>query len=428
MTSGEIPSFVPERRIVRKSGDTRWVRSSVSLIRDSAGRPANLIAVVEDITAHREAEERLRAIERHGEKRAAELAAVLEAVPAIVLVAHDPDCRVITGSRTTYELLRRPPGSNPSKSSAGAEPSHFKVFKDGIELSPEELPVQRAARGEALGGYEEQIVFEDGRVNHLFGHAIPLRDERGALAGAVSAFLDIAERKRFEEHQRLLTAGLNHRVNNTLAVVQAIATKTLRYAGSPEDFSAAFQDRLRALAGAHVLLTRCQWQWANLAELVRTALAAHGARERESFTLCGSQVCVSARQAVMLGLVVHELATNAVKHGALAVPTGRVRVRWAVEGAPRTARLRLEWIESGGPPVDAPARSGFGTELIRHGIAHQLVGVSALDFAPGGLRWAIEIPWGASESIEPGAGANDRCASARPSDLAGRCKRSMSTR
>ncbi|AUX80019.1 PAS domain S-box protein [Sinorhizobium fredii] len=150
--------------------------------------------------ARRLAEEQLRRNEASERARAAELMAIMEAVPASIWIARAPDCRVISGNRAAYELLRQAPDSNLSLSAPTSErPDNFRVFSLGKMLSPEELPVQRAARGEVVPNFEEEIRFEDGTSRYLFGNATPLRDTVGEVVGAVAASVDITARKQAEE-------------------------------------------------------------------------------------------------------------------------------------------------------------------------------------------------------------------------------------
>jgi PAS domain S-box-containing protein len=182
---GELRHRTRDSRTIAVS--SHWV-----LDRDEAGRAAWIIELNNDISVQKATEELLRS-------NAAELKAILNAVPTIVWIAHDTQCRSIEGSRASYELLRLPAGANPSLTAPESErPVHFKVLVDGRELAAEDLPVQRAARGETIEGAELQVVFSDGTSRWIFGNAVPLFTESGQPRGAVSAFVDITDRKRAE--------------------------------------------------------------------------------------------------------------------------------------------------------------------------------------------------------------------------------------
>ena len=176
-----------EFRILHPDG-VRWLIARSKVIRDETGAPARMVGINIDITERKQIEQELR-------DRNAELEAVLDAVPAAVWIAHDPECRVVTTNRTGAALLEVVPGANASKSAPGAErPQNFKVVKDGAEVPADELPMQRAAAtGEEVRGFEEDIVFDDGRVRHVYGNAAPLRDASGKVRGAVGAFVDVTE-------------------------------------------------------------------------------------------------------------------------------------------------------------------------------------------------------------------------------------------
>jgi PAS domain-containing protein len=186
-------------------------------------------AIFDDITARVRIEQILRESEVREKARSAQLAALMEAVPATVLIAHDPECRLITGNLAACELLRMPQGGNLSKSAPdGERPGHYRIFRNGVETPHHELPVQRAARGEEIRDYEQEFVFEDGSRRTLLGNATPLRDDEGRPYGAVSAFVDITERKNMEkEIQRsqkleslgVLAGGIAHDFNNILTSI-----------------------------------------------------------------------------------------------------------------------------------------------------------------------------------------------------------------
>jgi two-component sensor histidine kinase len=202
-----------------------------------------------------------------------------------------------------------------------------------------------------------------------------------AIAGASR---DLSERKQVEELQRLLANELNHRVKNTLTIVQSIVNQTLRSAADIESARATVNARIVALAGAHDLLTDRSWVGADLADLVARAVAPFVTGQ---VTLDGPSVDVLPSQALALSLALHELATNAAKYGALSRPEGRIALRWKVEDD----RLDLNWQESGGPLVDPPARRGFGSRLIENALSRDLDGQTRLEFAPEGVRCWITV-------------------------------------
>lgn len=200
---GQCDYLGQEIVIERPDGTRATAMVHARPLRDHAGRVTGAVNILVDITDRRAAEELLRKSEARERAKAAELQAIMEAVPAVVLVADDPRCESIRANRAGYEALRLPMGVNLSKSApGGAAPSNFRVFRNGVELRPEELPVQRAARGEDVREDEHAVVFDDGTVRFNLGNAVPLRDEQGRVQGAVSAFIDVTERRRAEESLR----------------------------------------------------------------------------------------------------------------------------------------------------------------------------------------------------------------------------------
>lgn len=199
---------------------------------------------------------------------------------------------------------------------------------------------------------------------------------------------DITERKRAEERQRLLIRELDHRVKNVLASVATVAQRTREGSGSMDEFLQTFDGRIQSMANAHALLSRSQWQGVNLAQLVRSELAPCVAERSASVE--GPDVLLLAEATQPIAIVLHELVTNASKYGALSTPLGHITVRWDWREAHQ--QLLLEWIEAGGPPVDAKAQTGYGTGVIRNLIPYELGGSVDLSFDTGGLRCRIELP------------------------------------
>jgi two-component sensor histidine kinase len=195
---------------------------------------------------------------------------------------------------------------------------------------------------------------------------------------------EVAHRKRSEQRQQMLLHELNHRVKNMLATVQSIARQSLgapALGGPGRDF----EERLMALAWAYEILTREHWEGAPLREVIQRTMAPHIDHAASRLTLDGPDLWLTPNRALSIALAMHELATNAVKYGALSREGGRVEVRWRTLDAAGPPRLELEWRESGGPPVAPPRRRGFGSRLIERSLSRELQGEVTLDFEPSGL-------------------------------------------
>jgi PAS domain S-box-containing protein len=199
----------------------------------------------------------------------------------------------------------------------------------------------------------------------------------------VGAVVNVTDRKRAELHLRLLVNELNHRVKNSLATIQAIAAQSFNGERSLGQAQEAFSNRIVALAEAHDLLTRENWEGADLHEVAARVASLHGGEAR--FELSGPAIRLSPKTALSLSMALHELATNAMKYGALSAPDGRIRVTWDLAPEPGAARLDLAWTERDGPPVTAPTSRGFGSRLIERGLAAELSGSATIDFHPDGV-------------------------------------------
>ena len=211
------------------------------------------------------------------------------------------------------------------------------------------------------------------------------------VTGAVSVVVDVEERERAIEHQALLTAELAHRMKNTMAMVQAIVHQSLRSAGTLAQARENVVSRFEALVRAQDMLTRADWKLTDLGDVTRSALELVNADGR--LAVEGPPIEVGARAALSFTLVLHELATNALKYGALSVPDGRVEVRWHEGRAEGVRRLVFTWNELGGPPVSPPARKGFGSRLI-DSMGRTFGGRSELRYDPAGVCGRAEADLG----------------------------------
>ncbi len=215
--------------------------------------------------------------------------------------------------------------------------------------------------------------------------------DRGHPHRVVGVSIDITERKRAEEHLQAMNAELDHRVKNVLATASAVAAQTLNASSSLEHFVAAFDGRLRSMAQTHELLSERRWRGIPLAELLRRELAPYAGGNNTE--IGGPEVILTAEAGQTLAMVLHELATNAAKHGAFSSREGKVSVEWRrqLNGNAR-AGLVIEWQETGGPPAKAESKAGYGISVICELIPHELAGKVNHVLTPEGARCQLELP------------------------------------
>jgi len=216
----------------------------------------------------------------------------------------------------------------------------------------------------------------------------PIRDSAGKVAGIFVQGYDVTDTVAAVERQKLMIDELNHRVKNTLATVQSIAVQTARSHTDPKTFAEGFQARLLALSHTHDLLTRSHWEGADLRAILEHETEAHGPHR---ISLNGAPVGLGPAAALSLGMIFHELATNAAKYGALSAPEGRVLIDWGVADQTRPV-LHLTWRELDGPPVTPPTRRGFGSRLIERNVRHDLAGEVKLEYATSGFTAEFMVP------------------------------------
>jgi PAS domain S-box-containing protein len=445
--------------------------------------------------------------------RPSELESVLEVIPAAIWLTRDRNCARVTGNAAACRLFRQPEGSNLSFGGQNGDrlSAEFEMWSAGRKLPADELPLRRAVRGECVRDFELEVRYPHGGARCLVGNATPLFDEAGKLFGAIAAFVDVTERKRYSDAQEhlasiveysddaiiskdlngiilswnrgaerlfgytaeeavgqpitmlipehrideepeilrrirageridhyetvrrrkdgtpvdislsvspmrdangaivaaskigrdiadrkkaeaqrsLLTAELNHRVKNTLATVIAIARQSFAGAEIGEARN-TFNARIRGLAQTHSRLAEADWASVSLNTLFTDEFAPYQREGYRNVTLSGTEVELSPKCALTLGLAIHELATNAAKYGALSSEGGIVHVSWSID--PRDKSLDITWTENGGPQVCPPERTGFGRLLLERALAADLQSEVRLDFDPRGLRCRLRIP------------------------------------
>ncbi len=231
---------------------------------------------------------------------------------------------------------------------------------------------------------------KDGTYRWFLSRALPVRDANEQIIRWIGTNTDITERREAEEQRSVLVNELNHRVKNTLATVQSMASQTMRSSPNMAEAKSRFEDRLMSLSKAHDVLTREKWESAPLADIVERAIMPYGGSAGELFEVSGPDTRISAQMALAFAMTLHELCTNAVKYGALSKPKGRVEIGWRVSKVKKAnSILKFHWREKGGPPVAKPASRGFGTRLIERNLANDLGGNVKITFARSGVKCEI---------------------------------------
>jgi PAS domain S-box-containing protein len=361
-------SFEIEKRYVRPDGSPVWVHNSVTTVRDETGAPISTICVTIDISDRRIAEERLRESE-------ARQRAITEATPECIKIV-GVDGRLIHMNAAGLGMIE----AADLESVQGADTLALVASEHREEWRYNHA---RVIAGESLS-WEFDIIGLGGTRRPMETHAVPLALPDGSIA-QLAVTRDVSHRKKAEEHQRLLINELNHRVKNTLAIVQGLAQQSFKGHQVPESVRRAFGGRLAALSAAHNILTDRNWEAASLVQIVEDSVSPHRVKE-ERIVAEGPDLLIPPKMAVSLALALHELATNAAKYGALSAAAGRIEIRWRHENG----RLRLVWRESGGPEVEQPATRGFGTRMIERALAADLGGAVKIDFRSEGVVCTID--------------------------------------
>ncbi|HEV2605448.1 MAG TPA: PAS domain S-box protein [Microvirga sp.] len=363
--------FEVEYRSVMPDGELRWLMLRAEISLTPEGTPAGVVGVLLDVTDRKASEEALRERE----------AVLRDALGAAAMAIFDVDH--LTGQVRPSARLNEIYGYPPDRPLTVEDLRARYHPEDREHLQA----VFAAANDPSVRQFEMELrlLMPDGTPRWIDGRGEYVRDEAGRVLRSRGVLLDITERKRWEERQQLLVNELNHRVKNTLATVQSIANQSLRNAATPAQARGDIEGRLIALSRAHDVLTREGWEGANLREIVAHAIEPFGQR----FVVQGPDLRLLPRMALALAMALQELATNAVKYGALSNETGEVEIAWTADDH---RHLALTWTERGGPAVAPPNRRGFGSRLIERSLASDLGGTVALRFEPGGVVCTIAAP------------------------------------
>jgi PAS domain S-box-containing protein len=391
-------------RLRTRSGEHHWMRSRAVPYRDAEGRIVRWIGQVEDVHDNYLAEQR--------QRQTAGLLEMIGTSTDSMMWAKDRDGRMLYINRALERMAGVTLAGVVGKTDAEWIPN-------SAEAAAFSLADQRVLETGSPDDREEIFTGADGVARHYRSLRSPLKDPSGAIVGSVGVATDITEQREAEERERLLTRELDHRAKNLLAVVQSVVTLTR--ANSLEEFKQAVEGRIQALGRAHSMLADSRWEGADLARIVEEELAPY-AIDPSRVELDGPSLLLKPATAQSLALVIHELATNAAKYGALAAEGGRLSLSWRIDRSPGGAmELKLVWTERGGPRVTrrvTSGRGGFGTRLIHSSIERQLGGHLELDWAAEGLEARLFIPIGrslVSPPPESGPDGEETPAPPRPS-------------
>ena len=377
--------FDHEYRIVAPNGDIRWLAARGQSVVEN-GQVVRFVGTVRDVTTRRTVDD--------------QIAATLERYRLVGRVTKDviwdwdlTNDHVVWNENLTESYGHRIEDVKPT-------PAWWleHVHDDDRERVSEDI--FRVIRGvDREWSHEYRFRRANGSWAEVFDRGSIIRDLDGRPMRMIGAMFDNSERKAQEQRRELLNRELSHRMKNILTMVQAIASQTLRTAGSTEAAQSILVGRLQALSKAHDILLLGETKGASLKEIVEDALRLH-VDGSDRVQISGPSIEVGSKAALPIVLMLHELATNAAKYGALSNGHGRVSVCWSVAGKGTEQVLTLVWSESCGPAVSAPNRKGFGTRLIERGLAGQLSATVALDYPVEGARCTLEVPTARLRDLE----------------------------
>lgn len=380
----------------RKDGSRFYNRVLISPVFDEGGHLTYFFASQFDVTLERDRLVRLQndrdKLENEVERRTRDQRLSEEKLRFTMQTAR-------VGSWTLELVDMRLTCSDICKRNFGRDPADTFTYEDLLAaIVPDERPKMQLSVKEAIESHidyehEYRIVTPSGESRWIIARGRPHYDSQGKPISMSGVTLDMTESKRNEEQRMLLTAELKHRVKNSMATVQSIALQTLRNSSSLAEASEVLTARMQSLAAAHDLLTREDWQSATIAESVASAIEPFNPPGTKRFRVGGPYVNLGPRAALALVLAIHELSTNAVKHGALSVPDGHVVIDWHVAKHGAEERIEFRWKEVGGPPVlSKPSRTGFGTKLVTKVLPSEMQGKCKIEYAKAGVIFTLSAP------------------------------------
>ena len=311
----------------------------------------------------------------------------------IATVFLDNDLRVMNFTPTIIQVLHL------GETDLGRPIAHIKARIPIEDLFED---VRRVLR--TLASAERELMAPDSDTRYIV-RIVPYRSVDNFVAGVVITFIDVTAISRVEERQRVLLAELQSRVRNTLGVVRSIARRSAETSTSVEDYAAHLDGRLNAFARTQAMVTRDPEGGVDLEYLVVEEMLGYNAREGAQLRVSGPLVRFRPKAAETFALAIHELATNAIKYGALSRPAGKVDVSWRLDASADLTELIFDWQEKGGPRVEPSQRKGFGTELLEKTLAFELKGRTTLNYDPSGLRCTIAMPLNRRVVHTPAIGA-----------------------
>lgn len=363
----------PELEVLHERGDgvRAWTRIMGRAIRNPSGKLVAGVLAFVDIDAERRGQ-------LEAQRLADEFRALADNIPTLCWMA-GADGRIYWFNQRWWDYM-------------GASPKTEGIPDEKSVHDPEALPLVRKQWRRSLEtGEPFELTFPlrgaDGVYRPFLTRAVPIRDEAGRVTRWFGVNIEISEQKKYEQQQQLLINELNHRVKNTLATIQSIGAQTLHSGKAPNEIFQAFESRLVSLSEAHNLLTQKSWEGAEVADIVARAARPFECPDYKVIEAHGPSVWLKSESALGLAMALHELATNAVKHGALSLTEGRVSVRWSYD--PATCAFQLDWTETGGPAVASPSRRGFGLRLVERALAGETASRTQLSFHREGLHCRI---------------------------------------